>query len=533
MKKYIVFALACFSVIGVQAQEKLKSEIIDVVKDFRPKIMEAHKIKSQPLFIDTSKVSENLSYLIRFEEFRVQQFIDSLYAQVLKRTPLNNLYTKHIELGLGSLINPHLALDLSNGRSTKSIYQAYLNYGGAFSENLNPQQKNSYLNLGGAYKRVFNECVLQSDLLIEDKLRFDFLDTSYRNSTIAFNTAFHFTDTAKVLVPKEIILSSDVFFRNLQFNEFEISLATLHSGNYKQLRDWDFINDLAFIQSGDLYTNHWKSSIASEKSIDRSKLLLGINTDLLANDFKVFPELRAQYELIKKGLFAYSELGGNREVYNLRTVYGANPFTNESSIITNNVLPSNTKYFVRVGINGNLFRGVSYQVSVEANRQDSFMHFAQLIQDNTQQNLSLSPMFTEVNMVKLNAQIDAKWTDKFHTWLKGEYKSFDQYLSHVPELKIGLYGDYHYNDQWFVSSSVRYIGTRSYLVLNEAISPLTPTLPYDVNPMIDVNCKVNFAYNMQIGFYLEGQNLLDNSYDFWQEDLLIGRRLNVGAKYRF
>jgi hypothetical protein len=92
MKKYIVFALACFSVLGVQAQEKLNNEIIDVVKDFRPKIMQAHKIKSQPLFIDTTKVSENLTYLIRFEEFRVAQNVDSLGAKVLSRTPNTSFF---------------------------------------------------------------------------------------------------------------------------------------------------------------------------------------------------------------------------------------------------------------------------------------------------------------------------------------------------------------------------------------------------------------------------------------------------------
>lgn len=532
MKKYIVFALACFSVLGVQAQEKLNNEIIDVVKDFRPKIMQAHKIKSQPLFIDTTKVSENLTYLIRFEEFRVAQNVDSLGAKVLSRTPLIPLFSKHIEIGLGTSLNPHLALDLSNGKSTKSIYQVYLNYNGAFSENMNVQNTYSKLNVGGAYKRVFNTVILQSDLVLEDSFRFDSLSTSYRNSNVSFNSAFQFTDTSRVIVPREMTLSTDVFFRNAEFNEYEISLSSVHSGNYKQLRDWDFGNDLAFIQSNDLNTLHWESSFTSEKSIDRSKLLLGINTDLLANDFKVFPELRAQYELIKKGLFAYSELGGNREVYNLRTVYGANPFTNESSIITNNILPSNTKYFVRVGINGNLFKGVSYQVSIEANRQDAFMHFVQSVNFNTSYGTSLIPKFTEVNMVKLNAQIDAKWTDKFHVWLKGEYRSFDEYLSHIPELKIGLYGDYHYNDQWFINSSVRYIGAREYLVVSDARTDILH-LPYDINPMIDLNCKVNFAYNNQIGFYVEGLNLLDNNFDFWQQDLLIGRRLNFGAKYRF
>ena len=203
MKKYIVFALACFSVFGIKAQENLNNEIIDVVKDFRPKIMQAHKIKSQPLFIDTTKVSQNLKYLIRFEEFRVSQNLDSLRARVLSRSPFEYFYSKHIELGLGTYLNPHLALDLSNGKSTKSIYQAYLNYNGAFSEEDNSQNKFSNLNFGGAYKRVFNAFVLQSNLRFKDEFRFDLDETPYRNSNLDYDATILFTATRSALIPNE------------------------------------------------------------------------------------------------------------------------------------------------------------------------------------------------------------------------------------------------------------------------------------------------------------------------------------------
>ena len=62
MKKTLIILVSCVSMFALQAQENLKNEVIDVVKDFiRPKVMQATKIKSQPVFIDTSKVSENLS----------------------------------------------------------------------------------------------------------------------------------------------------------------------------------------------------------------------------------------------------------------------------------------------------------------------------------------------------------------------------------------------------------------------------------------------------------------------------------------
>ena len=64
MRNILYIAFFCSSFFGLQAQEKLDKEVIDVVKDFRPKVIQAAKIKSQPLFVDTTKVAERLNYEI-------------------------------------------------------------------------------------------------------------------------------------------------------------------------------------------------------------------------------------------------------------------------------------------------------------------------------------------------------------------------------------------------------------------------------------------------------------------------------------
>ena len=50
---------------------------------------------------------------------------------------------------------------------------------------------------------------------------------------------------------------------------------------------------------------------------------------------------------------------------------------------------------------------------------------------------------------------------KIFFWLKADYKRFDQDLSYVPNTELGLYGSYHYNEQWYLSGSIRYIGERN------------------------------------------------------------------------
>ena len=100
----------------------------------------------------------------------------------------------------------------------------------------------------------------------------------------------------------------------------------------------------------------------------------------------------------------------------------------------------------------------------------------------------------------------------------------------MPNTELGLYGSYHYNEQWYLSGSLRYIGERDAMRLDE-LNHLDEVQKLD--PVLDVNTKLHFAYNEQIGFYLEGLNLLDQDFVLWRQAPVLGRQINFGAKYRF
>ena len=535
MKKITIALICSLSIFTIQAQENLNKEVIDVVKDFRPKVMQANKIKSQPIFIDTTKVSENLSYKIRFEEFRVQQQIDSLHPIVMTRPDLAQLYTKNIELGIGSLLNPHLAMDISNGRSTKSMYHAYLNYDGAFSNNIPLEDTYSNLMLGAAYKRVFKAYVLQSDAHINDVYRFNASDNSFHNTALNFNSALEFSDSSSTFVPKAINVSAKAFLQDLKFTERKIDLETQHKGVNEKFKDWTLNNSVLFQNSDNRNYVHWQSKAKSHKKFDLADVQIAVAIDVLEGDVKLIPELRAQYQLIEKGLYTYVEMGGDRALYSIADLYTANPYLHAVRLEPNNWIehiPSNTKYFCRVGLNGNLFRGVSYQVSAEAATQDNFMHFVHFTNAYEFYGAWIAPVYTDLKSLQFHAELDAKWTDKFHLWLKGDYRSLNKHLSYVPEIELGLYGAYHYNDQWFISSSARYLGEREALSFNEGLYCYSEEADV-LSTVLDVNLKVNFAYNKQLGFYLEALNLLDQDFILWQQNPVLGRQVNFGAKYRF
>ena len=529
MKKTLIIVVSCVSMFALQAQENLKNEVIDVVKDFRPKVMQATKIKSQPVFIDTSKVSENLSYKIRFEEFRVQQQTDSLSALLMRRPDLDKLYPKHVELGLGSLFNPHLAMDLSNGRRTKEFYRMYFNYNGAYASALPTEDQFSHLKLGAAYKHVFDGFVLQSDMHLMDLYRFDATDHRFHNSVLNINTKFQFADSSKVWLPAVLQIYAMEFYKESQSEERLFSVESQHEGMHEKLNQWTFKNNFSLQHSSSQNYVHWQSQLASKKKFNLADAHMALAVDILQSDIKLIPELSVQYQLIEKGLYSSFELGGDRALYTLRDLYTNNPylqyFVPEDT--SSEVLPSNTKYYTRLGLNGNLFSGVSYQVSAAAVSQDNFMHFVH--HTNTLDEW-MAPAYTAIKSLELHAELDAQWTENLNFWLKADYKSFDQDLSYVPNTEFGLYGSYHYNEQWYLSGSLRYIGERDAIRHDELVYP---DYIQKLDPVLDLNTKLHFAYNEQIGFYLEGLNLLNQDFVLWRETPVLGRQVNFGAKYRF
>ncbi len=535
MKNSLRLAFFCFGILQLQAQENLNQEVIDVVKDFRPKVMEATKIKSQPLFVDTSKVSEKLSYQIRFEEFRVKQQTDSLHALLLNRPILDNLFLKEATLGLGSLLNPHLAIDVSNGRSTLNVYHAYLNYDGALSSQIPVMAKFNNLSFGGLFKRPFETFHVKSNIALHSISRFDSSDQKQVTTALGLHTVLRFNDTLSVLLPRTVDVTTNLFLHEGGVAERKIKLSSAHDRIHVQGLTWQLFNTLGIQASDDFNYLHWKTKMQTFKKVDQFDVNMALCIDVFEGSVKMFPELKAQYPLIDKELFTYFELGGDRSLYSLRELYLQNPYLKligMSSELSGDLMPSNTSYFTRLGLNGNLFKGVTYQVSAKASTSDQFMQFVRI--SGTTEGLfsSIHTDYTSLNSLQLHAEIDAKWNEKLHFWLKGDYHTFDKHLSYVPDMELGLYAVYQYDNQWSVRSSVRCLGTREVLGLGE--DPNTSLVKVeDLPSVVDFNLIFSFVYDQQIDFYLEALNLLNEDFILWEQNPVLGRHLNVGCKYRF
>ena len=535
MKKTLSIAIFVFSIQLVLAQENLNNEVIDVVKDFRPKVMQANKIKSQPQFVDTTKVSENLSYKIRFEDFRVQQKNDSLLARIEPRFILDSLYSKQVTLGFGSLSNPRLAFGIDNGRNTRQMYQAQMSYDGAFSNKIPRDDEYSNLSTHATYKHIFAKQIFQSKLHLYNIHRNTTHNQKLQNSGVHLNSELQFTENKSIYVPNKISMDAQLYYQDVSFAERKVSFLSEHAGIYKQFKEWILRNSLAFQKSGDYYYVHWKTKAKLHKLIDLADLQFALEFDVLGRDMKLIPEFKAQYPLIEKGLYAYLELGGNRSMYTLAEFYKKNPYLHDLHVSDNswiNQIPSTTKYFSRIGLNGALFDGINYQFSVEACTQDNFLHFVHFVSNEDHSVQYMIPEFTNVNFIQLHGELHAEGLSKFQLWLQAEYRSFTEDLSYVPDIHLGLYTSYKYDSKWAFTGSIQYMGDR------EALTNYEDQESYFEEAMnlasfIDLSIKLDYRHHKQLNFYLEGINLADKDFIIWQDNPILGRRINFGANYLF
>ncbi|GIR13347.1 MAG: hypothetical protein CM15mP23_19220 [Cryomorphaceae bacterium] len=247
-------------------------------------------------------------------------------ALLLLRPDLNKLYTKHVELGLGSLLNPHLAMDMSNGRRTKQFYRLYFNYNGAYASALPTEDQFSHLKLGAAYKHVFDDFVLQSDAHLNDLYRFDTADQRFHNSVLNFNSKLQFTDSSKVWLPASLQMSAMGFYKESQSEERLFFVESQHEGMHEKLHQWTFKNNFSLQHSASQNYVHWQSQLKSKKKFNLADAQMALAVDVLQSNIKLIPELSVQYQLIEKGLYSSFELGADRALYTLRDLYTSNPF---------------------------------------------------------------------------------------------------------------------------------------------------------------------------------------------------------------
>ncbi len=522
-----------FTITKVIAQENLKKEIIDVVQDFEPKVMLKTKLNTQPLFVDTSKVSEYLNYSIRFEDYKVYLPIDSLPAVSSKRTILNRLFQNKLHSFIGSSLNPRLMYSHSSGRNTKYLYDSYVNYD-ASKHNSSNHRDFSRISLGGFYKSEFKGIQFLSDLNFTRINRFNINNTKRSQSYFNGFGGFKFTDSTSVYMPSYLALNTSLNKLYSDQNELTTNITSVHKGIDSLLLDWTLKNQIIFKSFEGQFYKKWNTELMSKRTYDLLQTEFILDIDIVQGSFSILPSFYVQYPLISNTLYTYCDIGVENEFISWSDIYKNNPFLKRETLNYSNAevfALTNKVSRARIGLVGNLYKGVNYQISTTFKTQDHMMHYVHM-ENNVEGINWIAPVFTSLNSIELSANIEAEINEKNDLILSSNYSSFNKYLSYIPRLEVKLFNIYDFNEQWSFSSLISYIGSRESIFYVSDLSCYTEERK-SISPSVDIDLRANYDFDKQLNFFVELVNVLNQDYEVWNELPVNRRQLNVGVNYLF
>jgi hypothetical protein len=108
----------------------------------------------------------------------------------------------------------------------------------------------------------------------------------------------------------------------------------------------------------------------------------------------------------------------------------------------------------------------------------------------------------------------------------------------MPELELKAYANYSFINKWNFSTTLFYVGER--IDALQSISVQTSGLPLTtglfrstLDSYIDINSSVEYAITPRLSAFVSAHNLLNNSYNRWQNFQVQGFQVLGGLVYQF
>ena len=317
MIRTIFYILSVICLNAFSQDEKLRTEIIDVFKEYAPQISSSTKISKQPVFNDTLKNTIMTNQSILDQNLVVKEDVVIVLPDKFRFEKLKSDFKKYFSFDSGSKAFLNTKIHYTNGISTLHNSGVYFEYD--TEEYLINKDYDGYSVLGlNLYtNRFLNNKLLNTTFSINNNTGFYWAKTTmlsidsvqlYDVSTMSFNIDLNQPSNENML--KYLGFSIDYLFNNYKRNELLIT-SSLSLETEKALRTYAVQLDLDWINTS--FNNSFNNSefdavynrVASIQSMnDFSDILLKSNFSLsgvnvldykIGIDFQYFPGEEIKY----------------------------------------------------------------------------------------------------------------------------------------------------------------------------------------------------------------------------------------------
>jgi hypothetical protein len=247
------------------------------------------------------------------------------------------------------------------------------------------------------------------------------------------------------------------------------------------------------------------------------------------NTLYLYPDVDFRFKIINNFLGAFFGVTGYLEHNSFESLSLMNPYM----ITGQHVRRTNHPYIFYAGIEGYLTRKASYRFNINYEAISGMAFFV-----NYQGEVNYWNEFRVVtdNPDRLTLHLEMKWNPlkELGLQLKTNYYSYTMYGQqhpwHMPKFDLTFTTRYNFREKLYAELDFITLGKRyaSSIDNNETLGAVV-----ELDPVYDLNLKLEYKYSDILSFFLHGYNLINQHYYFWNQYKSQGFNLLGGLSYKF
>lgn len=538
------FLLCC--AFGVQAQNELPDEQVEVIKNFDARLLDAEMLKIDPQLPPTDTTTKRQTYNLPNRSITVEYLPPKIRPLAMKREKLEEMYNGYAKLGAGLpssfygefgyniLKDKQFDFDIQakhhsannkkidhqrfsdnygkvsgtyyfeegfavNGRlgyQRDYVYYYGYNFDEAFKDTFltkdEVQQRFSIFDIGAT---IFNGEQTAGDVNYNAGVDFYYMEDNYSAREHGFDLNLNFTKWFSEKHPLSIKLRTD-------FNQYRDSISQDLNNFYLQPN----------------FTFHH----------DYFRVKVGVNLTSHEDEYRVFPDVEAAVPLLGSRLTLFAGAQGSLQKNTLRTLAAYNPFVSSYG----NIVPENTAYFDYFGGLKGTYRGVEYQGRVGYRQSENMALFVPNYEEfmRTIVPYDFNVLYDDVDLFYISGSLNAPL-------FRG--------LSVVGTVTSNVFDPAIQEAAWHLPA-LTFQGTIKYLTLENKATirascfvesgvsyPTADGEKEKLNGLFDISVGAEYQFLENFGVFVDVYNLANNKRRRWYNYPTFGLNALLGVTARF
>ena len=406
MRKCFFLYSILIVVFSSNAQEKkndtiIKTEIVNVITKYNPKISDAKKIRNNPKVILLKKSNKKkLKYSILSAPVASTFIPKTGVVKGINIGVKERIYNNYLAVGYGNYASPYAELFIHKNTRFNNDFGIHTKYSSS-KENINKTSLNStFSNFSmatffkqqeryfdwkvrlDATQNNYNWYGLPTDKAFTDNT-IKSINEAQKHAHLKLEGAFSFHDSYIDFSKISVSHFTDKFNSSETLVNFETKLDFPLDRLSANLNDISILTGIAFLKGG--FQNNYANSNEIDYNIITAKIIpnykakylgVSINLSLRAfisldiengvTNFFMFPNLLLQTSILKKYINGYAGFSGDLETNTYKKFTEVNPYVSPTLFITQTVQSSN----LYIGFKGNITRNLNYNIKASITKEE-------------------------------------------------------------------------------------------------------------------------------------------------------------------